>query len=59
MQHLKKFSDYQQFKFELILKVLFFKIFEKIEVYDFCLKKCVIFVELGPFSRQSFKIFSK
>ena len=39
----KKFSDYQQFRFELILKVLFIKIFEKIEVYDFRLKKCVNF----------------
>ena len=39
----KKFSDYQQFSFELKFKVLFIKIFEKIEVYDFRLKKCVNF----------------
>ena len=39
MQHLKKkFSDYQQFSFELKFKVLYIKIFEKIEVYDFRLK---------------------
>ena len=41
----KKFSDYQQFRFELKLKVLFIKSFEKIEVYDFCLKKCVNFCQ--------------
>ena len=32
---------------------------KKIEVNDFCLKKFVIFVDLGPFSGESFKICSK
>ena len=40
-------TDYQQFRFELKLKVLFIKIFEKIEVYDFRLKKCVNFCQTG------------
>ena len=42
---MQKFSDYQQFRFELKLKVLFIKFFEKIEVYDFCLKKFVNFCQ--------------
>ena len=44
MQHLKNFSDYQQFRFGLKLKLLYIKIFEKIEVYDFRLKKFVNFL---------------